>query len=58
MLNAVLTGPGDVDQQVAKRINYLKQGSPHNSERQRSNGQVIGIQGNPLPGWRVCDDVH
>lgn len=44
-----LTGPGDVDQQVAKRINYLKQGSPHNSERQRSNGQVIGIQGNPLP---------
>ena len=44
-----LTGPGDVDQQVAKRINYLKQGSPHSSERQRSNGQVIGIQGNPLP---------
>ncbi len=44
-----LTGPGDVDQQVAKRLNYLKQGSPHKSERQRSNGQVIGIQGNPLP---------
>lgn len=44
-----LTGPGDVDAQVIKRLNYLKQGSPHSSERQRSNGQVIGIQGNPLP---------
>ena len=44
-----LTGPGDIDQQVTKRINYLKHGSPHSSERQRSNGQVIGIQGNPLP---------
>jgi signal transduction histidine kinase len=44
-----LTGPGDVDEQVQKRINYLKQGSPHSSERERSDGQVIGIQGNPLP---------
>lgn len=45
-----LTGPGDPEQQVRKRLEYLKQGSPHNSERERSNGQVIGIQGNPLPG--------
>ncbi|NVK23436.1 MAG: PAS-domain containing protein, partial [Gammaproteobacteria bacterium] len=44
-----LTGPGDVDQQVARRINYLQQGSPHSSERTRSDGSVIGIQGNPLP---------
>ncbi len=44
-----LCGPGDVDQQVAKRIYYLKQGSPHSSERQHHDGQVIRIQGNPLP---------
>ncbi|MBU2880642.1 PAS-domain containing protein [Psychrosphaera sp. B3R10] len=44
-----LTGPGDVDKQVARRVNFLKQGSPHNSERQHNNGKVISIQGNPLP---------
>ena len=44
-----LTGPGDIDQQVQKRINYLKHGSPHSSERKRADGKVIGIQGNPLP---------
>lgn len=45
-----LCGPGDIEQHVARRINYLKQGSPHSSERVHGNGQVISIQGNPLPG--------
>lgn len=44
-----LTGPGDVDQQIARRLAYLRVGSPHNSERRHSNGKVISIQGNPLP---------
>lgn len=44
-----LTGPGDVDQQVARRLAFLKMGSPHSSERQHKNGKVISIQGNPLP---------
>jgi signal transduction histidine kinase/PAS domain-containing protein len=44
-----LCGAGDIEQQVAKRIDYLKVGSPHSSERQHSNGQVIRIEGNPLP---------
>lgn len=44
-----LTGPGDIDQQVTRRLNFLKQGSSHSSERQHSNGTVISIQGNPLP---------
>lgn len=44
-----LTGPGDKQVQVNRRIDFLKKGSPHSSERQRNNGQVIGIQGNPLP---------
>lgn len=44
-----LCGPGDVDAQVTKRLNYLKLGSPHNTERKQSDGRVIHIQGNPLP---------
>jgi Na+/proline symporter/signal transduction histidine kinase len=45
-----LCGPGDKEQHVLKRINHLKAGSQHNSERESSSGQVIRIQGNPLPG--------
>lgn len=45
-----LCGPGDVNLQVSKRLTYLRQGSPHSSERQHHNGQVIRIEGNPLPG--------
>jgi len=44
-----LCGTGDIEAQVAKRIAYLKQGSPHSSERQHTHGQVIHIEGNPLP---------
>jgi len=44
-----LCGPGDIALQVSSRLKYLKQGSPHSSERQHSSGQVIRIEGNPLP---------
>jgi len=42
-------GPGDIDAQVEKRVAYLRQGSPHVSERVRPNGQVIELRGQPLP---------
>lgn len=45
-----LCGVGDVDNQVIKRLEYLRKGSSHSSERQQSNGQTIRIEGNPLPG--------
>lgn len=45
-----LCGPGDVDAQVQKRLTFLRNGSPHSSERQHHNGQAIRIEGNPLPG--------
>ncbi|MBO9490332.1 PAS-domain containing protein [Endozoicomonas sp. G2_1] len=48
-VNRGLCGVGDIEQQVSKRLNYLRQGSAHSSERQHANGQVIRIQGNPLP---------
>ena len=45
-----LCGAGDVDNQVFRRLEYLRKGSPHSSERQQANGQTILIEGNPLPG--------
>ncbi|MCF1426591.1 MAG: hybrid sensor histidine kinase/response regulator [Shewanella sp.] len=43
-------GRGDVDQQVARRLEHMRRGTPHVSERQRDDGKVIKIQGNPMPG--------
>ncbi len=43
-------GAGDAEAQVAKRVAYLSQGSPHVFERVRANGQVIEMRGQPLPG--------
>jgi PAS domain S-box-containing protein len=40
----------DLEQEVVKRINYLKQGSPHNFERYRPEGRVLEVSGNPMPG--------
>lgn len=43
-------GPGPVEEQVAKRTTYLREGSPYVFERVRANGQVIEMRGQPLPG--------
>ncbi|MCU7553683.1 hybrid sensor histidine kinase/response regulator [Alteromonas sp. ASW11-19] len=43
-------GPGDIEEQVDKRLAYLRSGSPHRFTRQRSDGRVIEMVGNPLPG--------
>ncbi len=43
-------GVGDVDTLVAKRMEHLRKGSPHRFLRQRSDGKVIEMVGNPLPG--------
>lgn len=42
-------GVGDVETQVQKRLHYLRQGSAHRFLRQRANGRVIEMIGNPLP---------
>ncbi|WP_448565810.1 hybrid sensor histidine kinase/response regulator [Thalassotalea ganghwensis] len=44
-----LVGKGDIEQQVSKRLAYLRNGSSHSSERVREDGKVIRIEGNPLP---------
>ena len=45
-----LCGAGNVEEQVNKRLHFLRSGSSHSSERQNDSGQVIRIEGNPLPG--------
>ncbi len=45
-----LCGVGDIDVQVSKRLAFLREGSPHSSERQHPKGKTIRIEGNPLPG--------
>ncbi|MCL1126753.1 hybrid sensor histidine kinase/response regulator [Shewanella surugensis] len=42
-------GEGNVEEQVSKRVNYMRQGSPHVSERERQDGRVIKVQGNSIP---------
>ncbi|WP_028774653.1 hybrid sensor histidine kinase/response regulator [Shewanella waksmanii] len=42
-------GEGEVDEQVAKRVQHMRNGTAHVSERERRDGKVIKIQGNPMP---------
>ncbi|MDI9238224.1 PAS domain-containing hybrid sensor histidine kinase/response regulator [Lysobacter sp. LF1] len=46
-------GPGDIEEQVRRRLNHLRAGAPHVFERVRANGQVIEMRGRPLPGGYV-----
>lgn len=43
-------GAGEVEEQVEKRISYMRAGTPHVFERVRSDGQVIELRGQALPG--------
>ncbi|WP_119978979.1 hybrid sensor histidine kinase/response regulator [Shewanella algidipiscicola] len=42
-------GEGDIESQVAKRVQHMRNGTAHVSERERKDGKVIKIQGNPMP---------
>jgi signal transduction histidine kinase/CheY-like chemotaxis protein len=43
-------GPGEMELQVEKRMEHLRNGTPHRFTRQRDDGHVIEMVGNPLPG--------
>jgi Na+/proline symporter/signal transduction histidine kinase len=45
-----LCGSGDPEKHVAKRVDHLLRGTAHTSSRVRADGQVIEVQGNPMPG--------
>jgi len=42
-------GPGELEIQINKRVQHLKNGTPHHFIRRRKNGQVFEMTGNPLP---------
>ncbi|MGL6335164.1 hybrid sensor histidine kinase/response regulator [Aeromonas jandaei] len=44
-----LCGPGDIEEHVARRVAFMKRGSAHISARERPDGRVIEMQGNPMP---------
>ncbi|MGI9279289.1 MAG: hybrid sensor histidine kinase/response regulator [Endozoicomonas sp.] len=50
--NAVngLCGPGDPEEHVLKRVQFMREGTAHKSERVRPDGRVIEMRGNPMPG--------
>ncbi|HEX7817731.1 PAS domain-containing hybrid sensor histidine kinase/response regulator [Dyella sp.] len=43
-------GPGEVEEHVAKRIGFMRAGSPHLFQRIRPDGTVIEMRGRALPG--------
>lgn len=43
-------GVGDIDTLVNKRLEHIRQGHSHRFVRQRSDGRMIEMVGNPLPG--------
>jgi transcriptional regulator with PAS, ATPase and Fis domain len=42
-------GPGDVEQQIAERLELARKFEPHHFERVRPDGTVLEIHGTPLP---------
>jgi signal transduction histidine kinase/CheY-like chemotaxis protein len=38
-----------VDQEIEKRLNWLREGSPHRLERTLPDGKVIDLRGRPMP---------
>nr|WP_136250410.1 PAS domain-containing hybrid sensor histidine kinase/response regulator [Ningiella ruwaisensis] len=51
-------GPGEIEIQVQKRLEHLKNGTPHRFTRQRDDGHVIEMVGNPLPGGGFVTSFH
>ncbi|RPA32753.1 hybrid sensor histidine kinase/response regulator [Shewanella frigidimarina] len=40
----------DIEAQVQKRLQFIRAGSKHKSERKLPNDKIINIEGNPIPG--------
>lgn len=43
-------GPGSVEEAIQRRLDHMRSGSAHMFERERPDGSVLEIRGNPLPG--------
>ncbi len=45
-----MLGDGDVEESVARRLFWMREGTAHTYERTFPNGRVIELIGNPMPG--------
>ena len=45
-----LLGLGDIESQINRRLEHMRNGTPHESSRTRLDGREIQMQGNPMPG--------
>lgn len=45
-----MCGPGTTEEHVEKRIQHMSKGTAHVFQRVRSDGRVIEMRGNPIPG--------
>ena len=45
-----LFGNQDTEEQVNRRLNWMRLGTAHTSERRLPNGRVVELIGNPMPG--------
>lgn len=43
-------GPGNIDEMIQRRMSHLRDKTPHRFTRQRTDGSVVEMIGNPLPG--------
>jgi len=44
-----LLGPGSIEEAIQRRLAHLKSGTAHMHEREKDDGMVLEIRGNPLP---------
>ncbi|MCW5578597.1 MAG: PAS-domain containing protein [Dokdonella sp.] len=45
-----LIGAGEVQARVQRRLDHIRAGTPHLSERRLADGTMVEIRGNPMPG--------
>lgn len=50
MQRAANMGPGDVEEQVARRMRLVRERKAHVYERPRPNGTIVEVRGMPLSG--------
>jgi signal transduction histidine kinase/Na+/proline symporter len=49
-IDAGMLGPGEVEARVQRRLEHMRAGTRHLSERRFPDGTIVEIRGNPMPG--------
>ncbi len=49
-IEAGMLGPGTVEARVRRRLEHMRAGTRHLSERRFPDGRIVEVRGNPMPG--------